>query len=392
MRKNEQQPLLLQNVEIMSGSAHGQKGMDLRIEKGKILAMGRDLPSDEARVIDLTGQIVMPGMIDAHSHICLMSEPSTLPGNDNDYNEMGAPITPSMRALDALNPFDYAIEKVRAAGFTTLYTGPGSANLIGGLGIAFKLRGKTADAMAIPGTEQMKMALGENPKRVYGLGQKRSPMTRMGNAAMIREIFRRTQEYAEKCETAEEPSKRPNYDQDLEALLPVIRGEMKVRIHCHQANDITTAIRLCEEFKLDYVLEHVTEGHLIAEFLAEKNPPCVVGPLLIGPMKKELWNISTKNAPILSKAGVRVSLMADTASETCWLPMHVGVMIREGMDPLEALRAVTLYPAEILGIDDRLGSIELGKDADLAIFDGNPFHNMSRCTMTLIDGQILHEA
>lgn len=365
------------------------------VENGKITAIGKDVAVPEgAKVIDATGKTVMPGLIDAHSHISLFGEPS-VPAT-MDGNEMTSPNTAQVRGLDALNPFDPAIPIVRDAGFTTLYTGPGSANLIGGTGMAIKLRGRTAEEMVIPGTEAMKMALGENPKRVYGQGQKKAPATRMANASVLREALIEAQNYLNKIELAEaeatdgKPAKLPDRNLKLEVLGKVLKRELKARIHAHRADDIMTAIRISEEFNLDYSIEHCTEGYKIADILAEKGVTCVVGPMLMGPAKHELWEVKLETAGILAKAGVRVCLQADTSSATRWLPIHVGLTIKHGMPEEEAFKAVTIYPAELIGIEDKVGSLEVGKDADIAIFNGHPFSNFTKCEMTMIDGEILH--
>jgi imidazolonepropionase-like amidohydrolase len=358
------------------------------VDSGKIVAIGKDVAIPEgAEVIDASGKTVTPGLIDAHSHISLFGEPS-VPAT-MDGNEMTSPITPQLRGRDSLNPFDPAIPIVRAAGFTTLYTGPGSANLVGGTGMAIKLRGRTAEEMIVPGTEAMKFALGENPKRVYGQGQKKTPATRMANAAVLREAFIDAQNYLNKLERAQE-DKVPDRNLKLEMLGKVLKRELKARIHCHRADDMITAIRLAEEFGLDYSLEHATEGYKIADILAEKNVTCVVGPLLMGPAKHELWEVKLENPGILVKAGVRVCLQADTSSATKYLPIHVGIAIAHGMPEEEAFKAVTIYPAELIGAADRVGSLEVGKDADIAIFNGHPFCNFTKCELTMIDGKIWH--
>ena len=259
------------------------------ISEGKIFDVGENIQIPEgATIIDATDCWVTPGFIDCHTHISTFYEPRNMPGLASDANECSDPITPHIRAIDALNPFDPAIEKTRVAGFTTVYTGPGSGNLIGGTGIGLKLRGITADEMVIPGTEQMKMALGENPKRAFGTDRK-MPITRMGSAALIRQTLFDALNYSEKIAKYrgnEDKEPAPNFK--LESLLKVVRGEQKVRIHSHRSDDIRTAIRLAEEFHLDYSIEHATEGYLIKDILAKKNVTCVVGPLLLEPVKQEV--------------------------------------------------------------------------------------------------------
>jgi len=367
------------------------------IENGKIVAIGKDVSIPEgAQVIDATNKWVTPGLIDAHAHIGLFGEPSIWANNDG--NEMTAPVTAQIRGIDSLNPQDMAFPMVVAAGVTTVYTGPGSANIIGGTGVAIKLRGRTVEEMVIPGTEGMKMALGENPKRVYGETRKVMPSTRMGNAAVLREALVKAQNYMNKIEQAKEEAakegktpKLPDRDLQLEALAKVLRREMKARIHCHRADDIMTAIRIAEEFNLDYVIEHCTEGWKIADILAAKKVRATVGPNLLAAHKMELIDVNHGNAGILAKAGVKVAIQVDSSSETKWLPVHAGIMVREGMPEEEAWKAITINPAEILGIADRVGSLEVGKDADIAIFDGHPMCNFTHCEKTIIDGVIVHD-
>lgn len=368
-----------------------EKGTVL-VEGGKIKAVGEkvEIPSD-AEVLDVSGKWVTPGLIDAHTHISTFNEPNWH-RTRNDGNEMSGPIQAHLRGLDALNPQDFAIKEVRNAGFTTCYTGPGSGNIIGGTGVAFKLRGKVADEMIIPGTEAMKMALGENAKTNYGPKDK-SPMTRMGNAGVWRETLANAKNYSDRLKAVgDDRTKIGKYDFTLEALVPVVRGEMRCRIHAHRADDICTAVRVAEEFGLDYTIEHATEGYMIAEYLGKKEVRCVVGPLLMPPAKMELWNAIPENAQQLVEAGCLVCLTADTSSETKWLPRDIGVCMARGLKEADAFKGVTINPAKLLGIEDRVGSLEPGKDADVAIFDGYPFSNMTQCVLTMIDGEIYHNA
>lgn len=361
------------------------------IENGKIKAVGSKIAIPKgATIVEAAGKTVMPGMIDSHSHISLFGDPS-LPAT-SDGNEITNYNTAELRGMDSLNPDDPAIPVVRAAGITTVYTGPGSANIIGGTGFAMKLRGRTVDEMVIPGTEGMKMALGENPKRCYGEMKKVFPATRMGNAAALRLSLVAAQNYLNKIEQAEKDGKPlPDRDLKLEAVGRVLKREIKARIHAHRADDILTAIRISEEFNMDYVIEHCTEGYKIADILAAKHVQATVGPLLMGHSKHELWNVSLQNASILAKAGVKVGLQADTAADTKYLPINIGICMREGLSEEDAFRGVTIVAAEILGLEDRLGSLEAGKDADIAIFDGYPFCNLTHCDMVFIDGEVVFE-
>ncbi len=366
------------------------------VEDGKISAVGSDVPlPDGAEIIDGSGMWLTPGFIDAHSHLAIFGEPMVWATADG--NEMTDPVTPSLRGLDSLNPQDPAIPDVVRAGVTAVYTQPGSANIIGGTGLLIKLRGKTAEEMRVPGVEHMKMALGENPKRVYGDMKKTAPATRMGNAAKLREALIKAQNYLDKWENWESGDEddrkkgRPERDLGLEMLGKVLKREMKARIHCHRADDMITAIRVAEEFNLDFSLEHATEGYKIADVLAEKKVTCVVGPLLMVRSKMELNDVTVSNPGIMARAGVKVCIQVDGFSNTQWLPLETGLAVREGMPEDEAFKAITINPAELLGVEDRMGSIEVGKDADLALFDGHPFHTYTRCHKVLIDGKVVYD-
>ena len=279
--------------------------------------------------------------------------------------------------------------QVREAGFTTVYSTPGSGNVIGGTGVSIKLRGHTAREMAIPGSEQMKFAFGENPKRNYG-ARKQTPATRMGLAGILRETLFNAKNYSDKLKAAEtDPSKAPEPNFQLNALVPVVRGQMRCRMHAHRSDDILTAISIAEEFGLDYVIEHCTEGYKIADVLNEKQVRCVIGPHLTAPSKMEIHGRSLDTPGILAKEpNMTVALTADTGSQTAVLPMTIGMLIRHGLSFEDALRGVTINPAKILQLEDRIGSLEPGKDADIAIFDGNLFDSMSLCRLVMIDGEI----
>lgn len=387
--------IAIKNAKLLTITQGVIENGTILLENGKIAALGTDVivPAD-ALVIDGTNKWVTPGLIDAHSHIGLFGEPSIEATADG--NEKTGPVQSYLRGMDSLNPQDPAFPQVVAAGVTTVYTGPGSSNIIGGTGMVIKLRGRTVDEMIMPGTEGMKMALGENPKRNYA-ERKVIPSTRMGNAAVLREALAKARDYVEKIDRAIEEApegkapKLPDRDLKLEMLSKVIRREQKARIHAHRADDIMTAIRIAEEFNLDYCIEHATEGYKIADILAKKNVPCVVGPLLMGPAKHELWEVRLDNAAILVEAGVKVAIQVDASSATKYLGMQTGIAVREGLPMEDAFRCITINAAEILGISNRVGSLEVGKDADISVFDGNPLCNFTNCLCTIIDGKIIHE-
>jgi imidazolonepropionase-like amidohydrolase len=396
--------IVIKNGRILTITQGTIEGGTVLIEGGKIKAVGKDvtIPSG-AEVIDATGKWVTPGLIDSHSHVAIFGEPSV--ESTNDGNECTDPITPHVRALDAVNPADPAIPDTLSAGVTAVWTGPGSGNVIGGTGIVIKLHGKTIDDMLVTTARgSMKMALGENPKRVYGT-QKKFPMTRMGNAAALREALVKAQSYMRKFKKAEADAAReskekkttiePDYPErclKMEALIKVLTREYRCRIHCHRADDILTAIRIAEEFNLDFSIEHATEGWKIADVLAAKKVTCTIGPNDLTRVKMECENFNLANAGILVKKGVRVCIQVDGFSNTRWLPIHAGMLVRYGMPEEEAMRALTINPAELLGVADRMGSLEPGKDADVAIFSGNPLCTLSRCEKVFINGAEVYDA
>ncbi len=372
------------------------------VEGGRIVAVGEEvvIPED-AEVYDATGKVVMPGLIDAHCHVGLF--PDGIGWEYSDGNEMTDPITPHLRALDAVHPEDLAFKDLVAAGVTTVLTGPGSGNLIGGQWVCLKTPPKArVEEMVLLEPAGMKMALGENPKRVYG-EQKKVPSTRMGNAATLRtalvdaqnylETWRRYQEeqarYEAKVEAGDEdaePPKVPERDLKLEALGSVLRREMKARVHAHRADDMLTAIRIAEEFGLDLTLEHATEGYKIADVLAAKGIPVTAGPILFSRVKYELREMTPKNPGLMAQAGVKVAIQTDESSAARYLTINAALAVREGMPEEEALKAITIHPAEIIGVADRVGSLEVGKDADIVVFDGHPFDYRSVADLVLVDG------
>jgi len=367
----------------------------LLLEDGKIAALGTDIPIPEgAELIEAQGKMILPGLIDAHCHAGVFAD--GVGRGHSDGNEMTDPIMPHIRALDALHPEDMAWADLRAAGVTTVLTGPGSGNVIGGQSICVKTAGKTVDQMTLLEPAGMKMALGENPKRVYG-DQKKTPSTRMGNAALLRQALVEAQNYLAKwaryeaqLETGED-AEQPERKLKWEALGRVLKGELKARIHCHRADDILTAIRIAEEFGLDITIEHATEGYRIADILAQKSIPCVVGPILFSRSKYELREMTPRNPGLLAEAGVKVAIQTDEMSAVKYLCINAALAVREGMPEEEALRAITINAAQIIGVADRVGSLEVGKDADVVIFSGHPFDYRTVAEVVMINGEIVHQ-
>lgn len=355
------------------------------IDEGKIAQVGKDIAVPVgAKVVEAGGKFIIPGMIDAHCHTGVFAD--GVGWEKSDGNEMTDPITPHLRAIDAIHPDDMAFKDLREAGVTTINTGPGSANVIGGQTVVIKTCGKTVDEMLVCAPVAMKMALGENPKRVYG-EQKKTPSTRMGNAGVLREWLMKAQDYQDKRERYEQQlidykankgngkePEPPERDLRLQALGRVLKREIPAHVHAHRADDMLTALRIAAEFNFRVIFIHATEGYKVAGILAKEGIPCVVGPILFSRTKYELRGMNPKNPAILSEAGVKVAIQTDQMSAVKYILFDAALAVREGMDEQEAIRAITIYPAEILGIANRVGSLEEGKDADIVIMSGPPLH------------------
>lgn len=353
----------------------------------KIKAIGEhvDAPSD-VTVIDAEGLNVYPGFVDAHSHLGLDGYGIGFEGQD--YNEMNDVVTPQLRAIDSFNPMDPTVHQAAMGGVTCVATGQGSSNAIGGTWIAVKTVGKRVDDMIVKDPIAMKCALGENPKRVY---KDKGNFARMSTAAHLREMVLKAKDYKARKDAANgDITKMPAYDMKCEAMIPVLNREIPLKIHAHQANDILTAIRLAKEFDLKLTLEHTTEGHLIADILEKYKDeiPMAVGPTLTHASKFELQNKSWITPGVLSKRGCHVSIITDApVTPQQYLPLCAGLAVKAGMDEYEALKAITINPAHHIGIEDRVGSLEVGKDADIVIFEGNPMHVESICKHVIINGE-----
>ena len=358
---------------------------DIRITDGKIAEIGKDLTVNEGEeVIDATGLNVYPGFVEAHCHLGLDGYGIGFEGAD--YNEPGDICTPHLRSEDSFNPLDPTVRSAARGGVTSVATGQGSANAIGGTWIAVKTVGNCVDDMIIKTPVAMKCALGENPKRCY---REKGNAARMSTASVIRNMLFKAREYLNKKEKAgDDIFKQPAFDFKCEAMIPVLKKEIPLKIHAHQANDILTAIRLAKEFDVDLTIEHVTEGHLIADKLAEYSYPLAVGPSLTHASKFELQNKSWTTPGVLAAKGCRVSIITDSpVIPQEYLPLCAGLAVKAGMDPFEALKAITINPAKQIGISDRVGSIETGKDADIVITDGDPMVSSTAIKKVFINGR-----
>ena len=358
-------------------------------DDGKILSVGQELAAPEgAQVIDAGGRLVTPGCVDAHCHIGLHNEAVGWEGMD--YNEIVDPVTPQMRAIDSINPMDESFLLALKGGVTTACTGPGSANVVGGTFVAIKLYGKRVDKMIVKNPIAMKCAFGENPKRCYGQQGKRAPMTRMGTAAVLRELLFKTRRYL----ADQEAGKNPPFDMKLEAMIPVIKGELPLKAHAHRADDILTSIRIAKEFGVNLTLDHCTDGALIADELAEEGYPAFVGPSLGSKSKIELVNKSFTTPSVLTNAGVKVSIITDApVIPLQYLPMCAALAANSGLDAEDAWKAITINPAESIGIADRVGSLEAGKDGDIVIWTADPMQTVgAESYVTVVDGKVVYKA
>ncbi|MBZ4655384.1 MAG: amidohydrolase [Peptococcaceae bacterium] len=355
-------------------------------QNGKILAVGPDvaIPSD-ARVIDVRGKTVLPGFIDAHTHIGILEEIYAFEGDD--LNEMTEPVTPELRALDAVNPYDLAFQDALQGGVTTVMTGPGSANVIGGTSLVLKTYGRTMEEMVLVPQAGLKVAFGENPKRVYS-ELKKMPSTRMAIAALLRQTLMDGQDYLAKKAKAQKEDDVFERDLGMENVSLVLTKQMPLRAHAHRADDIMTAIRIAEEFGVEIVIEHGTEAHKIVEEIVKRQIPVVVGPSFSNRAKVELAEITWRTAAVLQKAGVLVALTTDhSVTPIQYLPLCAAFAVKHGMPEEEALKAITINPAKILKLDERIGSLEKGKDADLVVMSGDPLDWRTRVESVYINGK-----
>ena len=385
--------LIIKNASINTMAGTTFENGSIVVENRKIKEIGNiDLSKfKDAEVIDAKGLLVTPGLVDPHCHIGIMEEGIRFEGNDT--NEMSGPIYPELRGIDSLYMKDMAFDYTVKAGITTVNTGPGSANVIGGTFTAIKTYGNTVEEVVIKEETAMKMALGENPKRVYGTGGK-NPGTRMASAALMREWLFKAKEYHKKLNAflnKEEDAKEPAFDMKLHSLMRVFDG-MIVKIHAHRADDIATAIRISKEFGLNTTIEHATEAYLIPELIKSEGVSLIIGPTLGMASKYELVNKTFKSAKILEDAEIEFAIMTDHPVITLDTTLvQTALFVKEGLSEQKALESLTITAAKLNGIEDRVGSLEVGKDADIVIWDGPLFDIMTRPEYVIIDGKIVHK-
>lgn len=365
----------------------------IHIKNGRIAAIGsaKEIPvksGEQEQVLTVRDGFIMPGIIEAHCHMGITEEKKGMEGDD--CNETVDPVTPYLRAIDAVNTMDAAFDDAVKAGITAAMIGPGSSNVVGGQFALLKTKGRRVDDLIVKAPAAMKVAFGENPKVNYS-GQNKSPSTRMAIAAMLRRELAEATNYLAQKEHARCKGEAFAIDFTKECWIPVLRGEIPLKAHVHRVDDIFTAIRIAEEFGLRMTLDHCSEGHLIAGELAETGFPAIVGPDLTSRNKIEVQNMDFKTAGILNQAGVMVAITTDhPVSQIQYLPLCAGLAVKAGLPMTEGLKAITLYPAIICGVSERMGSLEVGKDADIAIFDGNPMEVFTRTLYTIIDGEIVY--
>lgn len=361
------------------------------VQDGKILAVGEEklmppeLKGKEILWLDAQGGIIMPGIIEAHCHMGITEEKKAMEGDD--CNENVNPVTPFLRAIDAINPMDAAFDDAVRAGITCAMIGPGSSNVVGGQFAVVKTKGRCIDDLVIKAPAAMKVAFGENPKVNFS-GMGKSPCTRMAIAAMLREELSEAREYLRKKEKGDRDFET---DFEKECWIPVLKKEIPLKAHVHRTDDILTAIRIAKEFDLDMTLDHCSEGHLIAEKVAESGFPAILGPDLSSRSKIEVQNMAFKTAGVLNRAGVKTAITTDhPVSLIQSLPLCAGLACKNGLPLEQAYLSITYYPADILGVADRVGSLEPGKDADIAVFTGNPMETFTDTLYTILDGEIIY--
>lgn len=388
--------VLIKNGKILTMSGVDYDKGCILIDGKKIIEVGEYIDEDNndiSEVIDASNCLVMPGIIEAHSHIGIQEERKGFEGND--CNEMTEPVTPYLKALDAINPMDSTFHQALSAGITGVMVGPGSSNVVGGQFVFIKTYGRVIDNMVVLEPAAMKVAFGENPKSNYN-DKDKMPTTRMSIAALLREeLFEAQQYYKSKKNSKQSGNEDNNFNEEFrkECWLPVFDKKIPLKAHVHRADDILTAIRIAKQFGLKMTLDHCTEGHLIAEEIKESGFPAIIGPTLSVRNKIETQNMDFKTAGILHKAGVKVAITTDhPVTRIQDLAICAGFAAREGLGIEEGLKAITINAAEICNVSHRVGSLEVGKDADIAIFDGNPMEVFTKTMYTIIDGEVVYKS
>ena len=353
---------------------------DFKIDKGVFTEIGKDLTANEGEdVQDLNGLYVFPGLVESHCHLGM--EETAIRFEGNDVNEITDPITPNMRGIDGCNPMDETVELALKGGVTTVAAGPGSANVLGGTFFAYKTKGNCIDEMSIQNPLAMKAAFGENPKRCY---QGKKIDTRMQISALLRETLEKTKEYMKKKELGKDVA----YDQKLEAMIPVVKREIPLKCHCHRADDILTVIRIAKEYDIKVTLDHVTDARCIIPQIKESGFPCICGPALTHKSKFELANMSFETPNELYKAGILFSIITDSpVVPQQYLSLSAALAAKAGLPEYEAIKAITINPAKILGLDNRVGSIKEGKDADFVICTKNILDTTNEIKDVYVDGK-----
>lgn len=377
--------LAIINAKVFDGTGNVIDNGKIVIEDGKFSQIGTSLSiPDGCKVIDVEGKIVTPGLIDVHTHLGVHEEGVGKAGQD--VNETSSEVTSQVRSLDGINPFEPGFEVARKSGITTVQIMPGSANVIGGEMVVVKTKGTVVDQMVLREPSGMKAATGENPKNVHG-GKGKMPTTRMGVAARLREKFIEAEHYKMQFENG-----KVARNLGLENLCKVLNKEIPLRVHAHRADDIATVLRLKREFNIDITIEHCTEGHLIADFIAEHDVMVSVGPTMSSKSKVELANKGWHTLVALTNAGVSVSITTDHPVVGIEHLMTSAIMaVKNGLSETDALKAITINAAKHLGVEERVGSIEAGKDADFAIWSGDPFDLRSSVVKTYIQGECVFE-
>lgn len=384
--------LIIKNGNVLTMTGENFNPGTIKIENKKIIEIGENIliPNNkEDIIIDAKGLWVLPGIIEAHCHIGITEEKKGIEGDD--CNEATSPITPSLRAIDAINPLDPAFHNAIQAGITSVMVGPGSANVIGGQFAFIKTHGRIIDDMVIKEPAAMKVSFGENPKASYK-ELNMAPTTRMAIAQILRKELFKALQYQDRKRKASELNESFEVDFEMEPWTPVLEKKIPLKVHVHRTDDIVTAIRIAKEFDVDLTLDHCTEGHIIADFIKESGFPAILGPDLSSRNKLEVQNADFKTSGVLAKKGVTVGIMTDhPVSLIQYLPLYAGLAAKKGLGIEEGLKAITINAAKICRCEDRVGSIEVGKDADIAIFTGNPMEIFTHTVYTIINGEIVYE-